>query len=87
MDPRSEEPGWRAMFTNARWPTSGALIAETDRAPVAFAGFGPADDAPKVAEVATFYALPEVWGKGVGRRLMDALLQTLEGGVGVGRSG
>ncbi|MFF9350884.1 GNAT family N-acetyltransferase [Streptomyces sp. NPDC014734] len=83
MDPRRDEPGWAARIAQARWPTSGVLVAETEAGVVGFAGFGPSDEASGTGEtgtgeIGTLYALPEVWGTGVGRQLMEATLETLE---------
>ena len=78
MDPRREEPGWEALLGEARWPSAGVLIAEAEQGVVAFAGFRPAADTQAVAEVGTFYALPEVWGTGIGKGLMVTMLKTLE---------
>jgi GNAT superfamily N-acetyltransferase len=57
---------------------AGALIVEAEHGVVVFAGFGSADAAQTVAEVGTFYALPEAWGTGAGRRLMATTVRTLE---------
>ena len=49
---------------------------------VAFGSAGPCGDEDKesenVAELLTLYALPEVWGRGVGRALWKAILSEIE---------
>lgn len=68
---------WDSLLAEARWPESGAMVAEDDgRRVVAFVGFGPGE-APGVAEIATCYSVPEVWGTGVGRRLFSAAMSAL----------
>jgi GNAT superfamily N-acetyltransferase len=77
MDPSREEAEWRARIAEARWPSSGVLVAETGARIVGFAGFAPSQESPAVAEVGTLYAMPEVWGTGIGKQLMLAVLTTL----------
>ncbi|KMS70458.1 acetyltransferase [Streptomyces viridochromogenes] len=84
MDPGREEPGWKALIAEARWPSSGVLVAESDAGTagiagiVGFTGFGPSREAPAVAEIGTLYTLPEVWSTGTGRQLMRGALTTLD---------
>ncbi|MFE4417285.1 GNAT family N-acetyltransferase [Streptomyces sp. NPDC056817] len=77
MEPSREEPKWKTRIAEARWPSSGVLVAETDAGIVGFAGFGPSEESPAVAEIGMLYALPEVWGTGIGKQLMSATLMTL----------
>src|SRR2546423_15607913 len=51
-----------------------ALVAEHDNQVVAFAVVRPTQD-PHIGELDTFYALPSVWGLGVGRTLMAHALE------------
>lgn len=78
LDASSEEPGWKALIAEARWPSSGVLVAESDAGIVGFTGFGPSPEAPSVAEIGTLYTLPEVWSTGIGRQLMHGVLATLD---------
>jgi RimJ/RimL family protein N-acetyltransferase len=78
MDPASGTPDWEARLRDAQWPAAGALLVEVEQKAVAFTGFGPVDGTRTVAEIGTFYALPEVWGTGVGKRLMATTVTTLE---------
>jgi GNAT superfamily N-acetyltransferase len=77
MDARSEASTWQTLLDGTQWPKAGALLAETDQGTAAFAGFTPADGAAAVAELGTLYAVPEVWGTGVGQRLMAATIEIL----------
>jgi RimJ/RimL family protein N-acetyltransferase len=77
MDPDRDEPGWRMRIARTQWPSSGVLVAETKAGIVGFSGFSPAQEDPAVAEIGTLYALPEVWGTGVGKQLMLATLTAL----------
>ena len=76
LDPAREALTWTGRLTGPRGPAVGVLVAETDEGIVAFAGFAPAR-APGTAEIGTLYALPEVWGTGVGRRLLAAVVREL----------
>ncbi|MFG3041689.1 GNAT family N-acetyltransferase [Streptomyces sp. NPDC048330] len=75
LDPAERAAVWRARLTSADRP---AVLVSTgaDGRPVAFScfrawpgeGLGPGP----TAELAALYALPEVWGTGVGRALLSA---------------
>ena len=70
---------WRPLV-EAGEPGEGVLVAETDVGVVGFAHVCPARDADAEAgtgEVSAIYLLPEVWGTGHGRALMDAALRRL----------
>lgn len=77
MDPVREEPAWKTRIAETRWPSSGVLVAETEAGIVGFTSFGPSQEDPAVAEIGTLYAVPEVWGAGVGKQLMPATLAAL----------
>ncbi|WP_234539839.1 GNAT family N-acetyltransferase [Streptomyces shenzhenensis] len=78
MDPSREEPEWTARIADTRWPSSGVLVAETEAGIVGSASFGPSQDIPATAEIGTLYAMPEVWGTGIGKQLMLATLAALK---------
>jgi GNAT superfamily N-acetyltransferase len=66
---------------------AGVLVADAHGTLLGFASFSPSrdDDADqdRVGEITAIYLLPDAWGKGVGRRLMDAALGCLaESGFG-----
>ncbi|GAA2626464.1 GNAT family N-acetyltransferase [Streptomyces vastus] len=77
MDQSREEAEWKVRIAEAQWPWSGVLVAETGAGIVGFAGFGPSQETPAIAEIGTLYAIPEVWGTGIGRQLMLATLTAL----------
>ncbi|MFF7445638.1 MULTISPECIES: GNAT family N-acetyltransferase [unclassified Streptomyces] len=77
MDPVREESVWKTRIAETRWPSSGVLAAETEAGIIGFTSFGPSQEIPAVAEIGTLYAVPEVWGSGVGKQLMLAALATL----------
>lgn len=77
MEPSREESAWKTRIAEARWPSSGVLVAETEAGIVGFAGFGPSQQTPAVAEIGTLYAVPEAWGTGIGKQLMLATLTAL----------
>ncbi|MFD8912435.1 GNAT family N-acetyltransferase [Streptomyces sp. NPDC059575] len=77
MNPGRDEPNWTTRIAKTRWPSSGVLVAETEAGIVGFTSFGPAQQETSVAEIGTLYAMPEVWGAGVGRQLMSAALTAL----------
>ena len=64
------------------WDTRGGrlYVAEVAARIVAFAAIGPSRDAdagPSTGELYAIYADPDVWGRGVGRLLMDASVAAL----------
>ncbi|WP_411081019.1 GNAT family N-acetyltransferase [Streptomyces sp. cmx-18-6] len=77
MDPSHEESGWKSRIAGARWPSTGVLVAESEAGIVGFVSFGPYEGDPAVAEIGTLYAMPEVWGAGIGKRLMAAAVTAL----------
>jgi Sortase and related acyltransferases len=58
----------------------GILVAEVDGSVAGFAGLGPTrdrdEDPATIAEIAAIYLAPEVWGAGIGSRLMMTVLET-----------
>ncbi|MGW8697843.1 N-acetyltransferase family protein [Streptomyces eurythermus] len=77
MDPSHEESRWKSRIAGTRWPSSGVLVAESEAGIVGFASFGPSEESSAIAEIGTLYAMPEVWGAGIGKQLMAAALTTL----------
>jgi GNAT superfamily N-acetyltransferase len=72
---------WRRGLAATAWPSTGTLVAESDGRVVAFAGISPSrdddQDSATVGEVQAIYAVPEAWGRGIGRALMEASLERL----------
>jgi GNAT superfamily N-acetyltransferase len=56
---------------------AGTLVAVSDGEVVGFSSHGPSRDDPQVGELFTIYVLPEEWGAGVGRALMQETLVRL----------
>jgi GNAT superfamily N-acetyltransferase len=81
LDPADRAERWRRTLRDMDWSRAGILVITEGVEIVGFAGFGPtrdADDDPaQVGEIAAIYLLPEVWGKGLGRRLMGSALEDL----------
>lgn len=80
--PAQRIPRWTATVRQATWPGRGTLVADDAGDIVGFADLRPAQDddpdAVGVGEIASFYVLPAVWRRGVGRHLMAAAVRTLE---------
>jgi GNAT superfamily N-acetyltransferase len=82
LDVEARRVGWAQTIAETDWPRSGTLVAtEANANVVGFAHLGPTRDddldPAVVGELAAIYALPEVWGSGVGRRLMVAAVNVL----------
>ncbi|WBO61566.1 GNAT family N-acetyltransferase [Streptomyces camelliae] len=77
MSTSGSTPHLASREYSLKWPSSGVLVAETEAGIVGFAGFGPSQEAPAVAEIGTLYAMPKVEGTGIGKHLMPATLTTL----------
>ena len=82
LDPAERVPRWKAVLDATSWPDRGTLVMDKDGAGVvAFANLSPSRDADHdpdaVGEIAAFYVAPDMWGQGVGRRLMAASIATL----------
>lgn len=81
LDPADRAERWRQTLRDMDWSRGGILVIADGVEIVDFAGFGPtcdADDDPaQVGEIAAIYLLPEVRGKGLGRRLMGSALENL----------
>jgi GNAT superfamily N-acetyltransferase len=72
---------WSGQLTDP--PERTAVIVDEDGGePVGFVSVGPSRDADtdplRVGELYAIYVLPERWGSGFGRRLMDAALAACE---------
>jgi GNAT superfamily N-acetyltransferase len=81
LDPARRVPLWERTLAATDWPRAGTHIAELNGAVVGFANVCPTRDADgdpvATGELASIYLHPTVWGKGFGRELMIASLQTL----------
>lgn len=82
LDVERRRAGWESTIAETDWPRTGTLVAtEANGTVVGFAHIGPAregdGDPIVIGELTTIYLLPEVWGSGVGRRLMAAAVNVL----------
>lgn len=72
---------WNRTLAETAWPRSGTLVAVLDERVVAFVGISPSrdddQDSATVGEVQAIYAVPEVWGRGIGRALMSSAIAAL----------
>jgi GNAT superfamily N-acetyltransferase len=81
LDSGERQCVWRRRLAETHWPKSGTLVAETDGHVIGFARLCATrdedEDPATVGEIAAIYLTTEIWGTGVGRRLMSAALETL----------
>jgi GNAT superfamily N-acetyltransferase len=72
---------WERALRAADWPKAGVMVAVPGPDMVGFARFGPTRDKDldtrMVGEIKQIYVAPEVWGKGLGKRLMSTALARL----------
>ena len=77
LDESARAEGWRqSLESGSGW----VFVAVLDDEVVGFAALMPSRDpdaSPRCGEVTAIYALPHVWGDGVGWALMDRVLQIL----------
>ncbi|WP_328853975.1 GNAT family N-acetyltransferase [Microbispora hainanensis] len=81
LTPAMRLPVWERLLGESAPPRTEVLVAEVDGSVAGFASFGPGRDddvdPASVAEISAIYLMPEVWGAGVGGRLMAAALDSL----------
>lgn len=81
LDPADRVHRWQRAVQEAGWPGRGVLVAADGERIYGFAGFGPTHDRGEgrwdVGELEAIYLVREVWGAGLGRRLLDAAVQDL----------
>jgi ribosomal protein S18 acetylase RimI-like enzyme len=77
------EVRWHVIVAGTNLPFTGTFVLEEDTGVVGFAHIAPSrdDDAPPgTGEVTSIYVLPEHWGRGGGRALMDGAVESLRAG-------
>jgi GNAT superfamily N-acetyltransferase len=81
LDPTQRADGWRHILGRTDRDRQADLVADLEGKIGGFASVGPCrdDDAHGAGEVYAIYLLPELWGRGLGRQLMSAALDTLTG--------
>ena len=82
LDLERRRVGWEQTIADADWPRAGTLVAtEANGHVIGFAHICPAregdGDPAGLGELAAIYLSPDVWGSGVGRRLMLAAVNVL----------
>ena len=83
LDPAQRTSMWEGILAGYDPARGGVFVAETEREQrlLGFSGCAASrdDDAdPRVVgEIPVIYLLPQAWGAGIGRRLMDAALRRL----------
>ncbi|GAA1000475.1 GNAT family N-acetyltransferase [Acrocarpospora macrocephala] len=83
LDDKAFQARWDDSLATSQWPSSGTLVAEEAGRAVGYTRFYPTDDddddSAAVGTVGSLYTLPEVWGTGVGKVLMTAVVDALTG--------
>ncbi len=81
LTPAMRLPVWERLLGESSPPRTEVLVAEADGSVAGFAALGPGRDddvdPASVAEISAIYLMPEVWGAGVGGRLIAAVLDSL----------
>jgi GNAT superfamily N-acetyltransferase len=83
LDVAQRTQTWERALAETDNPRAGVLVADDGGSVVGFVGYFPSRDSDAdpdlVAEIGAIYLLPDAWGGGIGRRLMDAALGRLAG--------
>jgi GNAT superfamily N-acetyltransferase len=83
LDPAQRVSRWERSLAGAGagGGRTGVLVAEAGGSLLGFVSYSPSRDSDldsgRVGEIGAIYLLPGAWGKGIGRRLMDAALTCL----------
>jgi ribosomal protein S18 acetylase RimI-like enzyme len=81
LDPAQRVGRWERSLAEAEDRRNGVLVADASGTLLGFVGYSPSRDRDadpaRVGEIEAIYLLPNAWGKGVGRLLMDAALGRL----------
>jgi GNAT superfamily N-acetyltransferase len=74
LDEAERRERWKQGLARYAWPERGTLVAERDGQVIGFAHLSTGDE----SEIHAIYAIPEAWGTGVGRALMDEAIARLQ---------
>jgi GNAT superfamily N-acetyltransferase len=78
LDPAQRFGRWERSLAEVDAGRTGVLVADADGDLLGFASYSPSRDSDadpgRVGEIGAIYLLPGAWGKGIGRRLMEATL-------------
>lgn len=76
LDPAQRAGRWGRLLAEIDRTRGGVLVADDGRHILGFVSYASSGDndadPSRVGEVGAIYLRPDAWGKGVGRRLMDA---------------
>ena len=73
LDPAAWRERWEQGLSQFTWPERGTLVAERAGAIIGFANLSTGDE----AEIHAIYVVPDDWGTGAGRALMDESVRRL----------
>lgn len=81
LDPVQRGQAWADYLSEGHQAGEAVFVAEADSKVVGFASVGPSrdEDASAQGEVRAIYLFAEFWGRGLGRALMSAALESLPG--------
>jgi GNAT superfamily N-acetyltransferase len=78
LDPAERVGRWERSLAEVDAGRTGILVADAGGDLLGFASYSPSRDSDadpgRVGEIGAIYLLPSAWGKGIGKRLMDATL-------------
>jgi GNAT superfamily N-acetyltransferase len=81
LDVAQRARSWERALAGTDELKAGVLVADDGGSVIGFVGYFPSRDADAdpalTGEIGAIYLLPEAWGGGTGRRLMDAALHGL----------
>jgi ribosomal protein S18 acetylase RimI-like enzyme len=81
LDPAQRVGQWERALAGADGSHSGVLVADAGGTLLGFASYSASRDSDmdpgRVGEIGAIYLLPEAWGKGTGRQLMEEALARL----------
>lgn len=81
LDRPDSQERWERAARNVEWPKAGIMVCVPGPQMVGFTRFAPTrdkgEDTGRVAEIRQIYIAPEVWGRGLGMRLMSTALARL----------
>lgn len=79
LEPAQRVGRWEQTLSEVDWTLSGILVADAGASLLGFIYYAPSrdDDADqdRVGEIYAEYVVPDAWGKGIGRQLMDTALK------------
>jgi GNAT superfamily N-acetyltransferase len=81
LDPAQRLTRWERSLAEVDAARTGVLVADVGGDLLGFASYSPSRDSDadpgRVGEIGAIYLLPSAWGRGIGRRLMEATLSCL----------